>query len=262
MNFSGLARGAPRWHGAAAALGLLVLAAPSSAQTQLPAPAFGQADARQDRLEALESQLSEATAENERLQFELAQARREVSRLNGVVGELSSVNQTLTAERTAAAAAPRPRTRQAAPAAPAPAAAAPPAAPAANPAEAGAAYSQARELLVAGKNAEAEAAFAQFLQSYPAAETAQDARYWLAFTLLARNNYQDAAANFVQYLQANPRGPRAPEAQVRLGMALAGLGQTRQACGAWASLQTRYPNASRSVRDLAARESGAAQCQA
>jgi tol-pal system protein YbgF len=243
------------------------------AQTPLPPPAYGQAEVLQDRLESLETQLREATAENERLQFELVQAQREVTRLRGVVGELTSVNQALSQPAPAPAgraAVPAQAPRRAEAAAPPPgqtgslgtvpaSAVAGPTLPAA---EAGPAYGQARELLVAGKNAEAEVAFGQFLQNFPTAETAPDARYWFAFTLLARNNYQDAATNFVQYLQGNPRGPRAPEAQVRLGMALAGLGQTRQACGAWASLLTRYPNAPRNVRDLAVREASALNCQA
>jgi hypothetical protein len=43
-------------------------------------------------------------------------------------------------------------------------------------------------------------------------------------------------------------------------MALAGMGQQRQACGAFSNLARRYPNAPRNVRDLASRESRAANC--
>jgi tol-pal system protein YbgF len=249
---------------AIAAAGLL-FAATASAQTPLPPPAYGHADARQDRIEELEGQLRDATAENERLQFQLTQAEREIQRLRGMVGELAGVNQSLAEGQPPAGA----------PSAPSASTPAPPLAggnptpqtgtlgtlPASQlPGDAGAAYSRARELLVNGQYAEAEAAFAQFLQTFPDADTAADARFWFAFTLLARNNYADAASNFVQYLQNTPNGPRAPEAQVRLGMALAGMGQTRQACGAFANLQRRYPNAPRNVRELALRESRAANC--
>jgi tol-pal system protein YbgF len=123
-------------------------------------------------------------------------------------------------------------------------------------------YSRARELLVNGNYAEAEIAFGDFLEAHPNAPTAADARFWFAFTQLARNNYQDAASNFLLYLERNGNGPRAPEAQVRLGMALVGLGQTQRACGAFNSLTRRYPNASANVRALAAREARAAQCAA
>jgi tol-pal system protein YbgF len=259
---------------------LAVLVAAASAQTQLPPPAYGGADTRQDRIEELESQLRDATAQNEQLQNQLNQANREITRLRGMVGELAGVNQSLSTGQPATGAAQPP-----APGAPSPRSDAGPApsglsdaqraqvgtlgtvpADAARPGSGGgnatSDYSHARELLVAGRYAEAEAAFADFLQAYPSDNNASDARFWFAFTLLARNNYTDAAANFVQYLQAAPSGVRAPEAQVRLGMALVGMGNTRQGCGAFANLPRRYPNAPRAVRDLATREAAAAHCSA
>ncbi len=262
-----------------AAAGFLC-AAPAMAQTQLPPPAFGQADSRQDRIEELEGQLRDATAENERLQNQLTLAQREVQRLRGMVGELSSVNQSLqTAPPAPTGGGPAEITppRQQAPAAPAPSAAQARQTgtlgtlPATQlPGEEGQAYSYARELLANGRNAEAEAAFAQFLVNFPSATTTNDARFLLAFTQLARNNYRDAAQNFIQYLRVLPQGPRAPEAQVRLGMAFAGLAkdgdndaaELRQACSAFASLPRQYPNAPRYVRDIAVREARAANCAA
>ena len=257
----------------------LSFVAPAVAQTTLPPPSFGQADARQDRIEELEGQLREATAENERLQYEIIQRDREITRLRGMVGELAGVNQSLSTPPPEGAA---PATN--APAQPGPssgggqasslndaqraatgtlgtmpAAAAPSAAVPADPA---AQYSRARELLVAGQLAEAEVAFADFLQAHPRANTAVDARFWLAYTQLARNNYRDASQNFLAYMRAAPNGPRAPEAQVRLGMALIGNGQRSEGCGAFSSLTTRYPNAPRNIRDLATREARAAQCGA
>ena len=83
-------------------------------------------------------------------------------------------------------------------------------------------------MLVNGQYAEAEVAFGDFLEKHPDAEQAADARFWFAFTLLARNNYRDAAQNFTSYLRANPQAPRAAEAQVRLGMALVGMSEDGQ----------------------------------
>lgn len=263
-----------------AAAGFL-LSTPANAQTQLPPPAYGQADTRQDRIEELEGQLREAEARNEDLQRELALANREVQRLRGLVGELSSVNQSLqqAPAQEQGASGPAPLT-PAPQRAPAPAAENPPTPQAratgtlgtipatALPGNEGEAYSYARELLANGRYAEAEAAFGQFLQTYPNALTTNDARFLFAFTQLARNNYRDAAQNFIQYLRVAPQGPRAPEAQVRLGMAFAGLAQDgandaaelRQACSAFGSLPRQYPNAPRHVRDLAQREARAANC--
>jgi TolA-binding protein len=264
----------------------IFLVPPALAQTRLPPPtAPVSADARQDRIEELERQLREAEARNEETQRQLFEAQREIRRLNGIVSELAGVNQDLAtppADAGAGAATPPAASggsggsaentpsnlNQAQRAATGtlgtmPASAAPaPQPPALEP---GPAYSRARELLVNGELAEAESAFADFLERYPQADTAADARFWFAFTQLARNNYRDAAANFTTYLRANQNGPRAAEAQVRLGMALVGMSEDgtndaaerRQACAAFARLPA---NASRAVRDLAARESRAAQC--
>ncbi|HET9229996.1 MAG TPA: outer membrane protein assembly factor BamD [Vitreimonas sp.] len=273
-------------HAALIAAAGFFLAIPAAAQTTLPPPAFGTADQRQDRIQELESSLRDAEGRNEDLQRQLNEANREITRLRGMVGELAGVNQSLAtppAEGDAATPAPQSSARPGGSAEVAPptlndaqrratgtlgsmpATAAP--APAAVVVEPGDAYSRARELLVDGQYAEAEAAFGNFLEQHPDAEQAADARFWFAFTLLARNNYRDAAQNFTSYLRANPQAPRAAEAQVRLGMALIGMSQDgandaaerRQACAAF----TRLPqNAPRSVRDLAARESRAAQCAA
>lgn len=273
-------------HAAVIAAAGFFLAIPAAAQTTLPPPAFGTADQRQDRIQELESSLREAEGRNEDLQRQLNEANREITRLRGMVGELAGVNQSLATQPSDgdAATAPRPqggaRPGGSAEVAPPslndaqrratgtlgsmPGSAAPEPAVVVEP---GDAYSRARELLVNGQYAEAEAAFGEFLEQHPDAEQAADARFWFAFTLLARNNYRDAAQNFTSYLRANPQAPRAAEAQVRLGMALIGMSQDgandaaerRQACAAF----TRLPqNAPRAVRDLASRESRAAQCAA
>ena len=256
----------------------------AGAQNRQQQPAIeSQADQQQDRVEELQRQLTDATAENENLQHQLMDAQREITRLRAMVGNLAQVNQdAVAAIQNPNAPAPAPNGPSAsvpssqpnnldgaadAGAKPVPANAQGqlgtlseselPAPPMPTPADA---YANARSLLVNGQYAEAENAFGDFLQRYPNADTAPDAQFWLAFTQLARNNYQDAAANFVRYLQAAPNAPRAPEAQVRLGMALAGMGQTRQACGAFANLPRRYPQAARNIRDLAAREAHASAC--
>lgn len=271
-----------------AAAGFL-FAAPASAQTQLPPPSqFGNADARQDRIEELQQQLTEATAENERLQYELNQRDREIQRLRSMVGELAGVNQSLSTPPADGAVTtppaqpngqrsegPAPTSLNAAQQAntgtlgsiPAGAATSPPVAEAAAP-TADELYARAQGFLQAGQYPQAETAFGDFLERYPNVVQTPNARFWYAFTLLARNNYADAAQSFAQYLQRTPQGPRAPEAQVRLGMALAGMArdgnndaaELRQACGAFSSLATRYPNAPRNVRDLAAREARASNC--
>ncbi|MCX7357147.1 MAG: tetratricopeptide repeat protein [Alphaproteobacteria bacterium] len=279
----------PRLAAVFAAAGFL-FAAPALAQTQLPPPSqYGAADARQDRIEELQQQLTDATAENERLQYEINQRDREIQRLRSMVGELAGVNQQLGTQPPAETATPpggaappnAPRADAGASGLNAaqqantgtlgsiPAGAVTPGATTATPAPtADELYARAQSFLAAGRYPDAETSFAEFLERYPNVVQTPNARFWYAFTLLARNNYPDAASSFATYLQRTPQGPRAPEAQARLGMALAGMArdgnndaaELRQACGAFNSLPTRYPNAPRNVRDLAAREARASNC--
>lgn len=259
-----------------AAAGLLFAPPTALAQTQLPPPAYGNADTRQDRIEELESQLRDATAENERMQNELNQAQREVRRLQGMVSELTGVNQALSTPtqpstqapaQTTSPPAPSPRSNNSATPQPQQQGQLGTLSADQLPGDAGQAYGQARQLLLRENYAEAEVAWQEFLRRFPDAETAPDARFWLGYTLAARNNHRDAAASFVEYLQNSPRGPRAAEAQVRLGMELMKMSddgqndaaERRQACAAF----TRLPaNAPANVRTLAARESAAARCAA
>jgi tol-pal system protein YbgF len=267
-----------------AAAGLIFVSG-ASAQTQLPQPQYGNADVRQDRIEALERQLTQATAENELLQRQVMERDREIQRLRSMVGELAGVNQQLAnppadgAQPPSGGSTSPNRPRADAGAAPStlndaqraqtgtlgtlPAGAVPePSAPPAPALTADQLYQQAQAHLAAGRYAQAETSFAEFLAAHPNVTQTANARFWYAFTLLAQNNYQDAAANFVTYLQRAPQGPRAPEAQVRLGMALIGMGQRQQGCAAFASLPRQHPNAPANVRQLAAREARAANCAA
>ncbi len=264
-----------------AAAGLLFVSA-ASAQTQLPQPQYGTADVRQDRIEELERQLTQSTAENEQLQRQLNERDREIQRLRSMVGELAGVNQQLSTPPTDGAPEPsggtttpnRPRAEAAPstlnqaqqartgtlgtiPADSVPESPAQATTPAPTAVEL---YDQAQARLAAGDYDQAETAFAEFLAAYPNVTQTANARFWYAFTLHAQRNFQDAAANYVTYLQRAPRGPRAPEAQVRLGMALISMGQRQQGCAAFASLPRQHPNAPANVRQLAAREARAANC--
>jgi tol-pal system protein YbgF len=279
------------WIAAAAIAGLL-LSLPASAQSvrrdvdgaQSQAQMQSQADAQQDRIEELQSQLAAATAQNESLQHQLSDAQRENQRLQAMVGNLASVNQDLSSGNAAPSPSPAGQNQvgqnqgqtQGAPNAsspgpgggelsggPAPqgqlgtlpASVAPPA-----PVDPGDLYSQALDQLKNGQYAEAESELADLLQNYPHANVANDARFWYAFTLLARHNDHDAAQNFIQFLHDAPNAARAPEAQVRLGMAFAEMGQTQQACTFYTNLPQRYPHAPRDIRALAVNEAARNHC--
>ncbi len=257
-----------------AALALAPVLAPlAHGQTVLPPPQpDAQADARQDQIEELQHQLSQATADNETLQHQLHDARAEIARLQGVVSDLTAANANAVQNASGASSdGPKaPATEQTSSLNSAqiaatgtlgsmPANAAPPGAPAPSSADV---YANARALLNAGNYAEAEVAFTDFLHDYPSSHEAPEARYWLGSTQLARNNYTDAASTFVDYLRHSPTSANAPLAQVNLGVALAHLDHKPQACAAFADVPRHYPRSSQAVRDRAAREARALNCGA
>ena len=243
-----------------AAAGLL-LAVPASAQSvrrDVDGPSRAQAqqqqaDEQQNRIEDLQAQLAAATAENESLQHQLLNSQREVARLQAMVGNLAQANQDIANGLQQDQQSGDGASVQVDPQKPPPNAGGSGGGsaslsggplpqgqlgtlPASQTPDPGDLYSQALELLRNGQYPQAEVAFADLLEHFPTAGVANDARFWYAFTLLARHNDQDAARNFIQYLHDAPNAPRAPEAQVRLGMAFAELGQTQQACTFYTNL--------------------------
>jgi TolA-binding protein len=270
-----------------AAAGLSMSLAPAFAQTYAAPTAqdtLSRADTRADHIADLEEQLRAATADNERLQYELLQVQRENRRLQGLL-----------AGAAADGVAPSAPAAQAAPPQPAPSATPGPApssgpsslnsaqqrvvgdlttqppttpapAPAAgppNPANAQEAYSRARVFLSSGHTAEAEAAFRDFLRDYAnapqAAAQVEDARFLLPYASLARGDNQAAAQGFLEYLQRYRNGARVPEAYARLGMALNGLSRRDDACTAYRQA-LGHPRANAAVRQLAQREASALRC--
>lgn len=262
---------------AAAAL-LAAFAAGAVAQAPAPVltpdPVAAEAASRQDRIEELEFLVTQTTAENERLQMELRAARQDVARLQRLVAEMAEANQALEQSVSAprsedlpatAAGAQRSQDDRIAEARNAatgvlgviPADASLPAASALDPEAAAAAFRHARELLLAAPLPDAEAAFADYLQRFPSAEDAPDARYWLAFTMLGQGDYQNAATAFADYLQMHKDdpGPRnqAAAALLRLGISLAGMGMRADACLAFRD-SAAHPRASQTTRSQAAQE--------
>jgi len=238
-----------------------------------PDPVAAEAASRQDRIEELEFLVTQTTAENERLQMELRVARQDVARLQQLVSEMAEANQALQESVSSPPGEGAPATGGAPPSqddriaearnaatgvlgvipvdAPVPDAAA------LDPEAAAAAFRGARELLFAAPLPDAEAAFADYLQRFPSAEDAPDARYWLAFTMLGQGEYQNAARAFADYLQMHKDdpGPRnqAAAALLRLGISLAGMGMRADACLAFRD-SAAHPRASQTTRSQAAQE--------
>ena len=121
-------------------------------------------------------------------------------------------------------------------------------------------YNFAFGLLRQRKYSEAEMALRSFIDQYPGHRLAGNAKYWLGETFYVREDYEQAAITFAEAYQNYPDNLKAPDNLLKLGMALAALGSTADACGTQDELLQRYPNASPTVTSRAESERQRLNC--
>ncbi|MDE0717014.1 MAG: tol-pal system protein YbgF [Rhodospirillaceae bacterium] len=97
-------------------------------------------------------------------------------------------------------------------------------------------------------------AFQEFLRRHPKGRFAGNAYYWLGETYYAQQNYRLAAIRFADGFKKFPKHPKAPDNLLKLGMSMAHLKKTKEACASWAELKRRYPSAPGYVKRKAAQE--------
>ena len=107
----------------------------------------------------------------------------------------------------------------------------------------------------------AEVAFKQFLAAHPKDELSGNAQYWLGETYYVRKDYQNAAFAFAEGIEKFPKSPKAPDSLLKLGMSLARLDKTAQACTAFSRLKENFPHASSTVMHRAAAEQQRLKCK-
>ncbi len=118
----------------------------------------------------------------------------------------------------------------------------------------------AKSLIDRGDYELSEGAFRDYLRLYPRDRRVPEATFWLAESYLRRTRYREAAEHFLTVTSKYSASPRAPEAMLKLGISLRGLGANQEACGTFAQVGKKYPNASASVKQAIEREKGRAQC--
>lgn len=97
-------------------------------------------------------------------------------------------------------------------------------------------------------------AFQEFLRRHPKGRFAGNAYYWLGETYYAQQNYRLAAIRFADGFKKFPKHSKAPDNLLKLGMSMAHLKKTKEACKTWAELKRRYPSAPGYVKRKAAQE--------
>lgn len=115
-------------------------------------------------------------------------------------------------------------------------------------------YQYAFDLMRQTKYGEAEQALSTFVADYPDHPLAGNASYWLGEAYYVRKDYNNAALTFAQTFQKYPQSGKAPDSLLKLGMSLAALGETADACKALHELNARYPKASDGTKQRAAKE--------
>ena len=122
-------------------------------------------------------------------------------------------------------------------------------------------YEYARSLLAKADYPGAEKTLKAFIKTYPNGDLTENAEYWLAETYYVRSDYTDAAVTYADGYKKFPTGPKAPDNLLKLGLSLANLGETDQACKAFAEIDKKFPTARAEIRDRAAAERKQRACK-
>ncbi|WP_369058597.1 tol-pal system protein YbgF [Caulobacter sp. 73W] len=122
------------------------------------------------------------------------------------------------------------------------------------------AFANARQMLLDGDYAGAERAFAGFVEQHGDSPKGAEARYWLAETQYVRQAYPDAAASYIGAIRGWPKTGWAPDAVVKLARSLSAMNRAADACKTLDELPKRYPNASAAVKSRAATTRTQAKC--
>ena len=121
-------------------------------------------------------------------------------------------------------------------------------------------YNFARNFLMQRDYGRAEAALQIFVESNAGSRLAGNAQYWLGETYYVRNDFIRAAQTFAEGYQTYPDSSKAPDNLLKLGLSLANLERTEDACLTLSKLRSEYPEAPANILQRAQREFGRLSC--
>ena len=104
-------------------------------------------------------------------------------------------------------------------------------------------YNKALQLAINGRNAEAKAAFDQFLVGNPDSPLTPNALYWVGEGAFARGEYQTAIADFEKVAKGWPGHHKAADSLYKMAMAQEKAGDAAAARGTLERYLKDYPNA-------------------
>jgi tol-pal system protein YbgF len=121
-------------------------------------------------------------------------------------------------------------------------------------------YDLAYGFVLTGDYGLAEESFRNWLASFPNDPQAADAQFWLGESLFQQGEYREAATHFLAVYNAGGESTKGPDALLKLGMSLAALGEQSTACGTFAEVSRRYPDASAALMNRVNEEAARAGC--
>ncbi|MDR3494230.1 MAG: tol-pal system protein YbgF [Ancalomicrobiaceae bacterium] len=121
-------------------------------------------------------------------------------------------------------------------------------------------YDAAYGYILSGEYDLAEKSFKTFIANHPTDKRAGSAQFWLGESFFQRNMHREATDAFLKSYTQYPDDLKAPDSLLKLGLAYQGLGERKAACNAYDELLTKYPKASKALRDRAQAEKARGKC--
>lgn len=122
-------------------------------------------------------------------------------------------------------------------------------------------YNYARGFLMRRDFDGAEQSLRAFVETYPEDALAGNAQYWLGETFYVRDDFGSAARTFADGFQRYPNSSKAPDNLLKLGMSLAALERTEDACITLKKLADEYPKAPANIMKRAKTERTRLKCK-
>jgi len=104
------------------------------------------------------------------------------------------------------------------------------------------AYDQAFNLLKDGRYDLAIASFKAYLETYPAADYADNAQYWLGEANYAQRHYDLALQEFNKVLDNYPKSKKRPDAMLKMGFSYQELGKPKDAEAVFNNIVSIFPD--------------------
>jgi len=122
-------------------------------------------------------------------------------------------------------------------------------------------YQYAFGLMSQARYDDAEAALKEFIAQHGDDPLAANARYWLGETYYVRKSFMDAAQAFFQAYKSTPDGAKAPDSLLKLGMSMASLDKTEEACATFGKLRKEFIDLKPGIEKALNRETKRLKCQ-